>query len=181
VTAMTAQPVRSAVHRVSRTITRAAAWAVLLVLLGAVVVLVVLPKVIGGQALTVETGSMAPTLPVGSIVVERPADPGSLRVGDIATYRLADGAGLVTHRIVAVDARHQQFVFRGDANPVADPEPVPASAIAGRVWFTVPYAGWIRARLGQSRPILIVLAVVGLSIFSVAQFILAWRERSGRS
>ena len=86
----------------------------------------------------------------------------------------------MTHRVVGVDARHQEFLFRGDANPVADPEPVPASAITGRVWFSVPYVGWIRARLGQSRSILIVLAVVGLGVYSVAQFTLAWRERSRR-
>ena len=159
-TAVTTQPTRRTVHTVWRAIMRVGAWFVLLVMLSAVVVLVVLPKVIGGQALTVETGSMTPTLPVGSIVVERPADPGTLRVGDIATYRLASGGGLVTHRIVAISAKAHEFMFRGDANPVADPEPVPASAIAGRVWFTVPYAGWIRARIGRSTTVLIVLAVV---------------------
>jgi signal peptidase len=181
VTVVSTRSSRRPVQSVLRAMRRAAAWGVLLVLLSAVVVFVVLPKLIGGQALTVETGSMAPALPVGSIVVERPADPDALHVGDIATYRLASGAGLVTHRIVAIDARHAEFVFRGDANPVADPEPVPASALAGRVWFSVPYAGWIRARLGQSRSALIVLAIVALGGYSVAQFTLAWRERSRRA
>ena len=74
-TAVTTQPTSRTVHTVWRAIMRVGAWFVLLVMLSAVVVLVVLPKVIGGQALTVETGSMTPTLPVGSIVVERPADP----------------------------------------------------------------------------------------------------------
>ena len=61
--AMSTQPSRT-VQTVSRAITRIAAWAVLLVLLSAVAVLVVVPKLVGGQALTVETGSMSPTLPV---------------------------------------------------------------------------------------------------------------------
>ena len=152
-------------QRASAVLVKVAAWALLGVLCGAVAVFVVLPKLIGGQALTVETGSMAPTLPVGSIVVERPADPGTLRAGDVATYRLGDGRGLVTHRIVAVSAQHRQFVFRGDANPVADAEPVTAAAVTGREWFDVPYAGTLRARLGRWRAPLIVLAVLGLGIY----------------
>jgi signal peptidase I len=187
VTALPTQPTqptqrsRGTVRRLSRLITRVAAWAVLAVLVTAVAVLVVLPKLIGGQALTVETGSMTPTLPVGSVVVERPADPDRLHVGDIATYRLAGGHGLVTHRIVAIDAQHREFVFRGDANPVADPARVPAAAITGRVWFTIPYAGWFRSRFGASRSVLIVLAAIALGGYSVAQFTLAWRERSRRT
>ncbi|MGN6129547.1 MAG: hypothetical protein ACTHOK_04325, partial [Nocardioidaceae bacterium] len=41
------------------------------------VVLVVIPRATHGSALTVLTGSMTPEIPVGSVVVVRPVDPGT--------------------------------------------------------------------------------------------------------
>ena len=48
-------------------------------------------SVFGFRIYNVETGSMAPTLPVGCYIVSRiPSDPTALRVGDIITFE-ADG------------------------------------------------------------------------------------------
>src|SRR4051794_38499467 len=79
--------------------------AVLAVVAFAIAVLVVLPRATHGTALTVLTGSMTPEIPVGSIVVDRPVDPGTLHVGDIATYQKEPGkAEFITHRIVKIDS-----------------------------------------------------------------------------
>jgi signal peptidase len=116
----------------------------------AIVVLTVLPRATHGAALTVLTGSMTPTIPVGSVVIDRPVDPGTLRVGDVATYQAAPGkAAYITHRIVKIDTSTSttMFTFKGDANRGADSSPVPATAIRGKVWFHVPYLGGIRDAL----------------------------------
>lgn len=116
----------------------------------ALAVLVVLPKAVHGAALTVLTGSMTPTIPVGSVVLDRPVDPGTLHVGDIATYQKAPGkAEYITHRIIKIDASRSpvMFTFKGDANRGEDIVPVPATAIRGKVWFHVPYLGAIRDTL----------------------------------
>ena len=167
-------------RRAIQILARAALWSVLAIMALAVIVLVVLPKAIGGSALTVRTGSMAPTLAVGSIVIDRPADPSALHVGEIATYRQAGSGSLVTHRIVAVNDAHSEFTFRGDANPVADPEPVPAQAIQGKVWFDIPYAGAIRNTVGDLRPAFVIVGVASLAAYSLWQFGAAWRERKER-
>lgn len=117
------------------------------VVMFAIGVLIVIPRASHGTALTVLTGSMTPGIPVGSIVLDRPVDPGTLHVGDIATYQVAPGtAEYITHRIVKIDTTTTPvtFTFKGDANRGPDIRPVPATAIRGKVWFHLPYLGAIR-------------------------------------
>jgi signal peptidase len=141
-------------------------------------VVVVLPRLTHGAALTVRTGSMRPALPVGSVVVERPVDPADLQVGDIATYQQAPARAVyITHRVAAVDrtAGRPTFTFKGDANRVADPVPVPASAIRGKVWFDVPYLGLLSH--GALRSGALLLGVLGLGAYSIFQLSAGRRER----
>lgn len=61
-----------------------------------------IPVVFGFSVFRVETGSMVPTLPIGSFVVVRaPKDPAMLPEGTITTFRRSDGM-VVTHRIIEV-------------------------------------------------------------------------------
>lgn len=145
----------------------------------AIGVLLVLPKLTGGASMTVLTGSMEPDLPVGSVVVVRPVDPRSLKPGDVATYEQVGGSNLVTHRIVGIDrtTTPMTFTFRGDRNPVPDPQPVPANNIRGKVWFDVPHLGTLRERFGHGRPEIVLIGVICLGGFSLWQFGSVWRDR----
>ncbi|WP_183407173.1 signal peptidase I [Nocardioides marmorisolisilvae] len=150
-----------------------------LVVLGAVAVLIVLPRATHGSALTVLTGSMTPAIPVGSVVLDRPVDTRTLQVGDIATYQAKPGvAEFITHRIVRIDRSTvpASFIFKGDANRGADADPVPATAIRGRVWFHLPYLGAVRDALHGTSG-LGLLAMLGLGGYSIAQFWSLLRER----
>ena len=166
---------------VARTVGRSVAMLVIALLLGAIALLLVVPRVTHGAALTVLSGSMAPDLPTGSIVMVRSVDPAALHVGDVATYQQQGDSDLITHRIVAIEAAHSTFTFQGDRNPVPDPQPVPADAIRGKVWFDVPYLGSLREHLGQDRQAVVVIGVLCLSAFSIWQFGCAWRDRKGRA
>jgi signal peptidase I len=155
------------------------AFAALVLLILAV--LVVLPRVTHGAALTVLTGSMQPALPVGSVVIERPADAGALQVGDIVTYQQAPGQSVyITHRIAAIDTSTSpaMFTFKGDANPVVDQVPVPATAIRGKVWFDIPYIGRLRPESVASgvRSGGLLLGVLGLGCYSIFQLVGGVRE-----
>lgn len=135
----------------------------------AAAILLVVPRVTGADALTVLTGSMTPEIAVGSIVMVRPVDPSSLRVGDIATYRTEGGEeAFITHRIVEIDESTNpvSFTFKGDANRGPDLKPVSAEAIRGEVWFDVPYLGTVRDALqgGAGLTLLAALFVGALSI-----------------
>ena len=148
----------------------------------AVAVLVVIPRATHGVALTVLTGSMTPEIPVGSVVIDRPVDPGTLKVGDVATYQRAPGVDeYITHRVVAVHAETTPvtFTFKGDANRGADIDPIPATAIRGQVWFHVPYLGTIRDGLQShgTRGLTLAAVLLLLGGYSVVQIVGGLRDR----
>jgi len=100
------------------------------------------PTVLGGNTRyePVLSGSMEPTLPVGSLVIISPVDPDSLKVGDIICYRFSESV-LITHRIVYVTP--EGFETRGDANEEIDSKIVDKSQVVGSVAFSVPFIGYL--------------------------------------
>lgn len=61
-----------------------------------------LPDLLGYQLFEIQSGSMEPTLSVGSIIVtKKPNNPTELQVGDVVTFESLSGS-LVTHRILEV-------------------------------------------------------------------------------
>lgn len=114
------------------------------VAVGLAALILVVPRVTGGAALAVLTGSMTPTIPVGSLVLVTPADPETVKPGDVITFQTAPGvAEYITHRVVHVqrDTQPKTFVTKGDANKGQDAEPVPFGAVRGTVQFHIPFAG----------------------------------------
>ena len=75
-----------------RYLCKGAALAICMVL-GALTVLLVLPGLFGIHPLIVQSGSMEPAYPQGSMVYIRGTDPRKLSEGDAVTFRLADGEG----------------------------------------------------------------------------------------
>lgn len=145
------------------------------------VLVVVVPLVTGGAARSVLSGSMSPAIRAGSLAFDRPVAVADLRVGDVLTYETRDQgrAYTVTHRLVAIDRTQSPvtLTFRGDANRTDDAEPVPVTAVRGRVWLVVPWLGRAREELSDLRWLLIVFGVAGLGTYAVATFA-AERARS---
>lgn len=80
------------------------------------------PLIFGYGLCYVETGSMEPTLPVGSIIlVKSVKDTESLEVGDIVTFYDINGRR-VTHRVKEVVQQNGEIVYitKGDNNNVED-------------------------------------------------------------
>jgi len=132
----------------------------LLGLAGVVVIAwTVLSRLIGLSLVVLLTGSMAPTLPTGSVTVMHDAVPAAdLAVGDIIKVQRPGYDLPVTHRIISIgavtgeveeptagvdpqDPAARQVVLQGDANETADPTPYVISS-ADRVVFGVPYLGY---------------------------------------
>jgi len=135
---------------------------------------------LGWRLEAVETGSMAPLYPVGSLVVVRPVDPSDIRVGAAIAFVPDDGRGLVTHRVVQVLDQPSGLSFRtkGDANATIDPQPVPARAVRGRAAWAVPQLGRLVRWLAWPRGfLLLVVAPALLLVLSEARL----RRRPARS
>lgn len=168
-------------------------WAALAVVLSLLTALWALPKLLGWVSLAVLSGSMEPTIPVGSqIVVERlegADDAARIVVGDVITYLPQPGQStLVTHRVVEV---HRQadgvtaFTTKGDANDAADPQRVLAEQIRGKYLYHIPWMGRFTTALdGGTRGTLITVAAVALIGYAAYQFgaaLLAWRSKRAKT
>jgi signal peptidase len=101
--------------------------------------------VAGYRPVAVYSGSMVPTLRIGSVAVDRPVAASSVRVGDVITFSdpyVPDR--LVTHRVIRIFHTKRGLAFRtkGDANDARDPWTVRLPDRVGRVAFSIPYAGY---------------------------------------
>lgn len=97
-----------------------------------------------GMATFVVTGSsMEPEIQKGALVLVEPVSPSLINRGDIITF---DHYGqMTTHRVIAIDASNAAsptFTTKGDANAVADPEPVHFPGQVGIYRTSVPLVGY---------------------------------------
>ena len=152
-----------------------------LAILALALALAVVPRVMGGEALTVLTGSMEPTYAPGDVVVSVPRD--DYGVGDVVTFQpVSNDPTLITHRIVAVQLGGPdgtRYITRGDANG-ADDDPLKFEQIMGEVSYHVPYVGHLALAAGEHRNALIAIAgaaLVGYGIYSVGSDLLGKRRR----
>ena len=88
----------------------------------------------------VYTGSMEPAIPVGGIVVIKPVDPETLRIGDVICFRLSEPTS-ITHRIINIT--EEGFITKGDANEDPDTWIVKKENVVGKVIATIPYLGYL--------------------------------------
>lgn len=104
------------------------------------------PMLFNIRSYVVMTGSMKPTLPVGSMVFTSPKP--AYKVGDIITFQR--GNITVTHRIHNIIDGH--ITTKGDANNTVDSQTITQSDIIGRDIIIIPFigrvSGFIKTPLG---------------------------------
>lgn len=129
---------------------------------------VTVPVLMGYQVYDVVSGSMEPAFPVGSAAYVKQADPLAIEVGDVVAYR--DGPNIVMHRVTANRTYSGELVTKGDANNVEDFEPVPYSAVLGRVEAHVPFLGSFMGIYASvvGKVYLLLVAACGLALNIVA-------------
>lgn len=131
--------------RVARTIGGWTAGAIS-ALAAAVVVAYAVLLVLGYRPAVVLSGSMEPTLGVGSIAFVQSVPSDEVQVGDVITF--ADPHAperMITHRVAAKlerAGRPAAYRTKGDANPRRDPWTIELPPRAGRLAFAVPDAGY---------------------------------------
>lgn len=127
-------------------------------------VLVALVAAMGGvRPAVVSSGSMAPQIPVGALLLTRTVPTASVQVGDVVTVEKPRGNGLVTHRVVETDPAvdgQVRLVLKGDANYHPDATPVTAEDVA-LVVLVVPVVGHAVLTLQDNLLPVVLLLVVG--------------------
>lgn len=164
----------------ARHIVRAVSWVVLLGATALVTLAVLVPRVAGATPYTVLTGSMSPAYPAGTLVVVRPVALADVRVGDVVTYQLRSGEPTVaTHRVVGVGwtaEGEKVLTTRGDANSVADAEPVREVQLRGEVWYSLPWVGRLNVLLSPDQHQLLVQLAAGALFLYAAGVLLRGRR-----
>ena len=122
----------------------------------------------GVRPLVVISGSMEPTIPVGSVVFSAQVSAGELKEGSIATVERPRNLGLVTHRVVkSVEPASgvYELTLKGDANAQEDPEPYTVQTAGKYVWHVVGL-GYIASFL-QSQDGMIFALAAGLLVLAL--------------
>ena len=128
----------------------------------------------GFKPVVVYSGSMQPTLGVGSLAVDRVVPASSVHVGDVITFNDPYSKGrLITHRVARIVPTEQGLAYRtkGDANAARDPWAIRLDDHVGRVAFDVPLAGYL-LYYSHAREIRALL----LTVFAVSVLVAALRR-----
>jgi len=112
------------------------------------------------------SGSMEPTIPVGSIVVVGRVDPDDVKVSDIIVFQRSKSKTL--HRVIDKIVENDSYYFKtkGDANEDPDPWLVQPEQIQGALLLTIPYYGYLLYFAGT--PIGFILMVIIPAILLIA-------------
>jgi len=137
-------------------------------LLGAVLLLGAMIPLFNYDLRIVQSGSMEPTVPTGSVIIIYSAN--SYTIGDVITFQRSGEKEVTTHRIIEerLEMGEEVFVTQGDANNVADSEPVLPIEITGKMWAHVPFVGYILDFFRQPIGFLI-LVVIPMVLLCVEQ------------
>ena len=163
---------------------RAFAWAVqlaLVVAVAALVLLALLPRTGWYRPVTVLSGSMRPAFSPGDMVIVTPEPIGSVRVGQIISYRIPVGDHHVqSHRVIQVVRHGGEVAVRtkGDANTAPDPWTATLhGTTAWRVRAVLPKLGWavFWLRTPLLHELTVFLAPLLLALLAVLQI---WRRPS---
>lgn len=133
----------------------------------------------GFQSFVVVSGSMTPSMPVGSIVYTQKGSP--INVGDVITFERNNIK--VTHRVIDITDKNGKSVSslvspipgapnpteifyktKGDANNAADSDLVPASKVVGKAFVNMPAIGKVSSYL-KTLPGFLILIVGPTLIF----------------
>ena len=131
------------------------------------------------QVVPILSGSMAPQMPVGSLVLATRAPLASVRKGDVIVFHIPIGDHHTTaHRIVKVieGGAHPVVRTKGDAN--AQPDPWNARLDESTVWkvrATLPVIGYAAVLMREAWIAVLMsgLAVIGLLTLALRR---VWRH-----
>ncbi|GEK79502.1 signal peptidase I [Agrococcus baldri] len=110
------------------------------------IVLVILAHTMGITLMMFSTGSMAPTIPAGSVAVVQQTPASEIEVGDVVTVDRAEQLP-VTHRVTSVvegaTADERIITMRGDANERDDAQPYTVTSVRTVLWSLPGLAAFI--------------------------------------
>ncbi|MFC7133594.1 MULTISPECIES: signal peptidase I [Salinibaculum] len=158
---------------------RLASVAGLLVLLAIVVPFIIyaVPQIVGGKAsYVVLSGSMAPTISPGDVIVTGGVDAADIDKGDVITFQRGTAERPTTHRVIEVVSQDGGPAFRTKGDAVSDPDQqlVSPSQVSGRVLsiggylFVIPLIGYV-IQFANTQVGFVVLFAIPILLFVLSE------------
>ena len=130
-----------------------------------------IPRFIGVQTYVVVSGSMEPTIPVGSLVYAKRVEPKTLKPGDVIVFYSTDASSMqggaasngaipITHRVVENHVESSEIITKGDANANNDFSPVAYINVVGKEVAHVPWLGRLAVPFATSMGKIAVVMVI---------------------
>lgn len=107
-----------------------------------------IPNFMGYEVYNVVSGSMEPTIPVGSIIYVKKVDPADIYSGDIIAFHSGDS--VIMHRVTQNKVVEGTFTTKGDANNGEDMNDVPYKDLIGLVVRHIPILGQLLILFGST-------------------------------
>ena len=128
------------------------------------------------------SGSMAPQLNTGDLVITRPASAESVQVNDVIVFRPVDKrANLISHRVISIETVPSlSFQTKGDANDSPDPFIVPAANLVGKTFFHLPLLGYAVLFVQTASGLIVFLVLPGILLMGWSLKTLGY-ELAGRA
>jgi signal peptidase len=108
---------------------------------------VILPIMQGSMHfLIVLSGSMAPEVNPGDIVISTYINPEEIKINDVITFSYpGNPENCITHRVINITTENGSIGFqtKGDANEDPDQRIAPSSELIGKVVLVIPYLGYL--------------------------------------
>lgn len=137
----------------------------------------------GHPVMSVLSGSMAPTINTGDLVIDdkvTPAQATNLHAGQIISFRSgANSRQIFTHRIVAVEsapAGGVAYVTKGDANGSRDGPVAPSTNVVALYQAKIPDGGYVLNALHRPLVLGLILGSPLLWLLSEPLWMLARKE-----
>lgn len=130
-----------------------------------------IPRFMGMQTYVVVSGSMEPSIPVGSLVYAKHVEPKTLVPGDVIVFYSTDASSMkggaasneaipITHRVIENHVESTEIITKGDANAKNDFSPVSYINVLGKVLVHVPGLGLLAAPFATSTGKIAVVMVI---------------------
>ncbi|QKS70896.1 signal peptidase I [Paenalkalicoccus suaedae] len=136
--------------------------------------------VFGMHIVTVQSGSMSPTIKTGSVIgINSTVDKEALKENDIIMFQREQGM-YVTHRIVSVEQIGDDVYYKtkGDNNEAPDVTPVSSEQVIGSFnGMNIPLLGYIPSIFANSPIIFLLIPGAILVVFSCRLFLSGLKER----
>ena len=120
------------------------------------------PEIFNYKMYYVNSGSMSPTINIGSLILVEKKENTSIDIQDVVTFRTSNKT-VVTHRLVGV-ADNGNYLTRGDANTSNDPMTLNKDSIIGKVVCSLPYVGFLmsvlKTPLGMAGLIISIITII---------------------